>query len=251
MHRINQEGTANIVNTCLHFGISKLVHISSIAALGRYKHISFYDENTKWDRSPFNSQYAISKYAAEQEVWRGVAEGLNAAVVNPSVIIGSGIWGAGTTTFFEQVWKGLKFYPAGATGFVDVRDVAKFTVQLMESDVSEERFVLNGENWSYHQLFSTIAKAIGKKAPTIQTSAFMNALAWRGDWLLSALSGKTRLITKEIATHINIKYTYGNKKSKSFLDFEYTPIQQTLLETSEQYANTKPNGIEAAVLPLF
>lgn len=251
MHRVNQEGTANVVNTALHLGIKKLVHISSIAALGRFKHISFYDEKVKWDRSPLNSQYAISKYGAEQEVWRGVAEGLNAAVVSPSVIIGSGIWGAGTTTFFDQIWNGLKFYPAGATGFVDVRDVAKFTIQLMESDISNERFVLNGDNWSYRQLFIEIAKATGKKVPTIQTNSLMNGLAWRGDWLRSLLSGKKRLITKEIATHVNRKYTYGNQKSSAFFDFEYTPIRQTLLETSEQYIQSKEQGKAAAVLPLL
>ncbi len=251
MHRVNAEGTANIVNVALDFGIKKLVHISSIAALGRYKLVNFYDENTKWERSQFNSQYAISKYSAEQEVWRGIAEGLNAAIVNPSVIVGSGIWGSGTTTFFEQVWKGLRFYPSGTTGFVDVRDVAKFTIQLMESDVSAERFLLNSENWPYFQLFTEIAKAINKSAPSFKTNSFLNGAAWRGDWLLSKLIGKKRLITKEVALHVGRKYTYGNEKSKSLFDFKYTPIQQTLEETCRQFVQSKKEKLGAQVLPLI
>jgi nucleoside-diphosphate-sugar epimerase len=251
MHRINEEGTANVVNIALDLGVKKLIHLSSIAALGRYKHISHYDENTKWDRSHLNSQYAISKHMAEQEVWRGIAEGLNAVIVNPSVIIGSGIWGSGTTTFFEQVWKGLRFYPGGATGFVDVRDVANFSVQLMESDISKERFVLNSENWAYRELFTEIAKAFDKNPPSIKTNGLMNAAAWRGDWLLSKITGKNRLITKEIITHISQKYTYGSSKSKSVLDFNYIPTLQTLAETCLQYLNAKKENNPSSFLPLL
>ncbi len=249
MHRINQEGTANLVNIALNLGIKRLIHVSSIAALGRYKHIVHYDEKTKWDRSRLNSQYAISKYMAEQEVWRGIAEGLNAAIVNPSVIIGSGIWGVGTTSFFEQVWKGLQFYPAGGSGFVDVRDVAKFTVQLMKSNITNERFVLNAENWTYQQLFAEIATIFNKKPPSIKTNNLMNGIAWRGDWLLSKIMGKPRLITKEITTHISRTYTYGNEKSISAFNFNYTPTTQTLRETCQQFAaSKKENGKSACLL---
>ncbi len=251
MLRVNQEGTENIVNIALAFGIKKLLHVSSIAALGRYKNINNYNEAVKWERSPFNSQYAISKHGAEQEVWRGIAEGLNAAIINPSVIIGSGIWGKGTTTFFNQVWNGLRFYPSGTTGFVDVRDVAKFAIQLMNSKIHSQRFLLNSENWSYHQLFTTIAKSLGKTPPSIKTSQLMNNLAWRGDWFLSKLLGKQRLITREVARHVGRTYLYGNEKSKSFFDFQYTSVHQTLLETCEQYLSSKKENTLAARLPLI
>lgn len=251
MYRVNQEGTANVVNMALDTGIEKLVHLSSIAALGRYPNVRHYDEKVKWDRSPLNSHYAISKHIAEQEVWRGIAEGLNAAIVNPSVILGSTIWGKGTSTFFDQVWKGLKFYPKGTTGFVDVRDVARFTVLLMDSTVSAQRYVLNAENWSYIQLFTEIAKKLNRKAPRFATSSWMNSLAWRGDWFLSKITGKKRLITKEVALHVNQQYSYGSEKSRRAFDFNYLPIQQTLKETCEQFITAKANQSPAAVLPLI
>lgn len=251
MDRINQEGTANVVNTALHSGIEKLIHISSIAALGRYKKILHYDENTKWERSPLNSQYAISKHMAEQEVWRGIAEGLKAAIINPSVIIGSGIWGSGTTTFFKQVWKGLRFHPAGSTGFVDVRDVARFAVELLKSDIIAERFVLNSENWTYKQLFEAIALEMGKNPPAFETGNLLNNIAWRGDWLLSKIMGKPRLITKEIATHISRQYSYGSEKVTSFFDYKFTPVQQTIRETCHQFIETQKSQSPAATLPLI
>lgn len=250
MYRVNQEGTANIVNTALHFEVKKFAHLSSIAALGRFKHIDHYDEKTKWETSEYNSQYAISKHMAEQEVWRGIAEGLNAVIVNPAVVLGSGIWGTSTATLFETVWKGLRFFPGGTTGFVDVRDVAKFTIQLMNSDISSERFVLNSENWSYEKLFGTMATAMGKMPPSIKPNEFMTALGWRGDWFLSMLTGKKRSLTKEMAKHVSRQYTYGNEKSLAALDFEYTPIEQTIFETCQQFMQSKKDGNLAAILPL-
>lgn len=250
MYRVNQEGTANVVNIALETSVKKLIHLSSIAALGRFKEISHYDEKTKWETSVYNSQYAISKYMAEQEVWRGIAEGLNAAIVNPSIILGSGIWGASTTILFDRVWNGLRFYPQGTTGFVDVRDVARFCVQLMESDISAERFVLNAANLPYKELFSDIAKKLGKTPPSISTKNWMTALAWRADWLRAAILRSPRLLTREMALHVSRQYTYGNEKSKTALDFSYTPIQQTIQETSEQFIIAKQNDQPFSILPL-
>jgi nucleoside-diphosphate-sugar epimerase len=250
MYRVNQEGTANVVNIALETNVKKLIYISSIAALGRFKEISHYDEKTKWETSIYNSQYAISKYMAEQEVWRGIAEGLNAVMVNPSIILGSGIWGASTTTLFERVWNGLRFYPPGTTGFVDVRDVARYSIQLMESDINAERFVLNAENLSYKELFTQIAQAIGKPPPTVATKNWMTALAWRADWLRATILRSPRLLTREMALHVSREYSYGNKKSKSLFDFQYTSIRQTIQETSEQLLRSKEQGQPFAVLPL-
>ncbi len=250
MYRVNQEGTANVVNIALATGVKKLLHLSSIAALGRFKEIDHYDEKVKWESSVFNSQYAISKYMAEQEVWRGVAEGLNAAIVNPSIILGSGIWGASTSTLFQRVWNGLSFYPSGTTGFVDVRDVARFSIQLMESDVSAERYVLNASNLSYKALFTQIAQVLNKKPPTIATKNWMTALAWRLDWFRAMLSRSTRLLTREMALHVSRKYTYGNEKSKAQFDFQYTPIEQTIQETGEQFLQSQKHNLPFSVLPI-
>ena len=127
----------------LEFGVKKLIYVSSIAALGRTKERPRLDESSKWVQSKGNSQYAVSKYLGEQEVWRGQTEGLSTAIVNPSVILGSGYWNLGSARFFKQVDEGLKFSPVGSSGFVDVRDVARFMVLLLESDISGQRYILN------------------------------------------------------------------------------------------------------------
>ncbi|MCG8330406.1 MAG: NAD-dependent epimerase/dehydratase family protein [Chitinophagales bacterium] len=249
MMQVNVEGTANIVNLSLDMGIDKLVFVSSIAAIGRTKEHTTLDENSKWERSSFNTNYAISKFKAEQEVWRGIAEGLNAAIVNPGIILGSSKWNAGTARFFELMWKGYSFYPAGTTSLVDVRDVAAFMTLLMESDISAERFILHSEHFSYHKLLSTISKYLNKKPPTIKVSPILKAIAWRLAWLQSKLSGKPPLLTKETANNSSRVFYYNNQKSVEALNFEYIPIENTIKETASQFLEAAANGFPAMMLP--
>ena len=242
MMDINVTGTANMVNIALTKDIRKFVHVSSIAAIGRAEGKADVSENTKWQTSKFNSNYAISKYQAEQEVWRGEAEGLNIAIVNPSVIIGSGFWKKGTARFWPQVYNGLKFYPKGASGFVDVRDVAKYMIQLMASDISSERFLLNGDNLTFQKLFSLLAQQLGKSKPKIKVSTFIGELAWRLEKFRAMITGKSPLITKETARNSAQTYIYDNRKSLAAIDFKYTPIVHTIEETSEQFLKAVEEG---------
>ncbi|MEO6759681.1 MAG: SDR family NAD(P)-dependent oxidoreductase, partial [Saprospiraceae bacterium] len=167
MMQINVEGTANVVNLALAHQVKKLVHVSSIASLGRTKERPQLDESAKWVTSKANSQYAISKYLSEQEVWRGQAEGLPTAIVNPAIILGSGFWDQGSARFFSQVDGGLKFAPIGRSGFVDVRDVAAFMIRLMEREVSGERYILNAENMEFARFFGLVASSLQAKPPFI------------------------------------------------------------------------------------
>lgn len=251
MMRTNVEGTANVVNIALDFGIEKLVHISSIAALGRTKDQKNVDENTLWQRNNANSNYSISKYLSEQEVWRGIAEGLPAAILNPSVIIGSGFWNIATGQMFQKVWEGLRFYPTGSTGFVDVRDVAVLAIKLMESDQLRERFLINNKNISYHEFFSEVAKKLNKKPPHLKVTPLMRGLAWRLDWLRSQLTGGPHLITKETANLVSRSYFYDNRKSVEAFDHQYIPFEKTLDDIARQFIESKKQGKDHAFLPLI
>jgi dihydroflavonol-4-reductase len=250
MYDINVNGTANLVNAALECGIKKFIHVSSIAAIGRVKNEIHVSENNKWQRSPLNSHYAISKYLGEQEVWRGIAEGLNAAIVNPTVILGSQYWESGTGKLFEQVWSGLRFYTEGVTGYVDVRDVVRFMVLLMESEIeklpdglSGKRFLLNGENLPYKTLFEQIADVLGKKKATIRVTPFLREVAWRVEWLKSKITGVSPLITQETAQASGTTFYFNNEKSlNSFPTFHYTPIKQTIIETGNQFLYCQKSG---------
>lgn len=248
MTQINVEGTANIVNLSLEFGVKKLIHVSSIAALGRTKERPRLDESSKWLQSKGNSQYATSKYLGEQEVWRGQIEGLSTAIVNPSVILGSGFWDSGSARFFKQIDEGLKFAPVGSSGFVDVRDVARFMVLLLESDISGQRYILNAENILFRDFFGQIAKVLKKKPPFITVTPLLAEVAWRVEWLKEKILRAEPMVTKESARSSVSRYEYANDKSRTVFGFEYLPLEQTIRETGEQFLEAKKTGAKVSAL---
>ena len=186
------------------------------------------DENLVWKTSKNNSIYAISKYGAEREVWRGTAEGLDAVIVNPSIILGVAGKRGGSSRILNTVWEGLRFYPPGKNGFVDVRDVVKAMVLLMKSDIRNERFILNVDNIEYKKLFELIAAAFGKPAPSIKVNQTLSRLAWRVEKLRSMVTGIKPLITRETAHTAVQHYEYSNEKIKKELGFEFRPIEETI-----------------------
>jgi nucleoside-diphosphate-sugar epimerase len=227
--RDNTEGTANLVNAALEKKVRKLCHVSSIAALGRPENMSdLIDEDLVWKTSKNNSIYAISKYGAEREVWRGTAEGLDAVIVNPSIILGLAGKKGGSSRIFSTVWEGLKFYPPGKNGFVDVRDVVRAMILLMKSDIRNERFILNVDNIEYKKLFEIMAAAFGKPGPSIKVNPALSRLAWRVEKLRSMVTGVKPLITRETAHTAVQHYEYSNEKIKKELGFEFTPIEETV-----------------------
>ena len=233
MLKVNIEGTANLVNLCIDRNITKFCYVSSVAVLGRALNDGVSDETTWWQPSKKNSVYGQSKYGAEREVWRGIEEGLNAYIVNPSVILGPGFWGGGNSGLFSLVWKGLKYYTRGINGFVDVRDISKAMIRLMESDISRERFIFSAENCSYQQLFEYMAKYLGKPAPSINVPNSMTGIAWRVEALRSFLMRTLPEVTKEMATTTTMVYTYSNEKIRKAIGFEFTPLEQSIREISE------------------
>ncbi len=246
---VNVGGTANVVNLALETGVRKLIHVSSIAAFGRAKERTHLDERSKWVQSKGNTRYAVSKYLSEQEVWRAWAEGLPVAIVNPAVILGSGFWNAGSQRFFSQIDQGLKFWPVGRSGFVDVRDVAQFMLLLLESDITGRRFILNAQNVSYRELFGMIARALAVKPPAIKVTPLLAEVAWRVEWLKEKLLGMEPVVTKESARSSVSGFYYDNAQSLSVSGFQYRPLEQTIRETAQQYLEAKKEGLSAKVLP--
>lgn len=227
--KINIEGTANIVNLCLENNI-RLLHVSSIAALGFPKKDELISEKHFWDYDPKAHNYAISKYQGEMEVWRGIAEGLDAVIVNPAVIIGKNAGYTGSGAIFKLVKEGLKFYTDGATGIVDVEDTAKCMILLMDSDVTAERFTLSADNLHYRDFFAEIAKGFGIKAPSKETKRWMLGIAWRAAKLASIFTGKPAALTKDAArSSFNLSY-YTNQKITATFNFKFKPLDQSIAE---------------------
>jgi len=225
LHKTNIEGTANIVNFCVFNNITKLCYTSSIAAIGKPKPGEITTENTAWNPEADNSVYAITKYGAELEVWRGTQEGLNAVIINPGVIIGPGIWNYGSGSIIKTVHNGLKYYTKGSVGYVAVNDVVNTMVLLMQSEVKNERFIIVSNNWSYKKFLTICAKALGVKSPKKEAKMWLLQVGWRLDWLTHKLTGKRRKLTKQLADSLVSQSQFNGDKIKAFVDFEYSNLE--------------------------
>ena len=232
LYKVNVEGTVNVVNAALAAGVKKLVHVSSVAALGRKREGAMINETMQWSPATSNSKYGHSKYLGEMEVWRGVAEGLDAVVVNPVIVLGAADWNESSTKIFKSVYDQFPWYTEGVTGFVDVRDVVTIMEQLMNSSINGERFILSGENATYHSLFDMIADAFGKRRPHKKVTPFLASLVWRVQAIKSKLTGGDPLLTKETADTAQTKSYFDNTKLlKALPQFTYRPLQQTITDT--------------------
>lgn len=235
MRQVNVEGTANVVNLCLDYGVEKLLHVSSVAALGRSKPGQTISETSKWERSPYNTRYGISKFLGEQEVWRGIEEGLSAVIVNPSIILGPGRWDQGPARFFPMLHGGFPFYPLGATALVDARDVASMILALLESDIKGERFIATAGHLTYKSLFELITTHLNLPAPRYALHPFLQYLGLWASQLKSLWSKERGLVTRETIRQSALEFYYDHSKSQKRLGFEYTPIEQTIAYTAERY----------------
>jgi len=229
LHKINIEGTANVVNACLNTGVKKLVHVSSVAALGRIRQNTVVNETMNWTQETSNSEYGKTKYLGEMEVWRGVGEGLDAVIVNPVIILGDSDWDKGSTGIFKNVYKEFPWFTDGVTGFTDVADVVNAMVMLMDSDITGQRFIISTANLGYHELFTEIAHAFYKKPAHKKVTPLMAEIVWRIEAIKGKLSGKSPLLTKETAHTAQAKVYFDNSKLLQFLpQFSYTPIKDSV-----------------------
>lgn len=241
LRKVNIEGTANIVNYCIDNKIKKLCHVSSIAALGittsdekdpnsKNELATQITEEAEWNPEIAHSDYAISKYGAEMEIWRGQQEGLEVVIVNPGVIFGAGFWNQGSGLFFSSIKKGFPFYTNGSTGFVGATDVVKIMIQLMKSNVAGERFTLVAENLTFKNVIFLIAEKLEAKKPGVEAKPWMTAVGWRLDWLLSIIFRTKRKLSKYSANSLHSTDYISNEKIKNALNFEFQSIDSVINE---------------------
>jgi len=238
LRKTNIEGTANMVNFAIAKEVEKFCYISSIAALGDIApHETHITEETDWNPEKPHSDYAISKYGAEMEVWRGHQEGLNVIIVNPGVILGPpkmmDIFDEGSSEIYRKVSKGLPFYTLGSTGFISVDDVIKTSVELMKSEIKNERFTLISDNIIFKDLLSTIADALKVKRPHIHAKPFLMNVLWIADGIFSTLFFRKRSITKATAKASYSTNLYSNEKIKTALGTFFTDIHQYIKESAK------------------
>ncbi len=230
LRRTNIEGTANVVNLCLANNIEKLCYVSSIATLGKNDDNIPITENSYWDPEDDNSVYAITKYGAEIEVWRATQEGLNAVIVNPGIILGGGFWKMGSGSLFRKVYKGMKYYTNGILGYVDVNDVVKGMIHLMQSDIKNERYIMVAENWTFKDFVCQVAENLNVTPPKKEAKPWLLQIVWRLDWLNCFFKRKYRKLTKQMAKSVLTNTIYNSDKIKNDLQFKFKPVEKSVIE---------------------
>lgn len=236
MHRINVEGTANVVNACLRHEIRKLMHVSSVSALGRKRDGQTITEDAKWDEASNGSAYGRTKYLAELEVQRGIGEGLNAVMVNPSIILGVGDWHKGSSAMFRNAYNEFPWFTDGGTGLVDARDVAEVMIRLMDSKISDARFIVSAENWPYRRVFTEMANGFGKKPPHMHARPWMGSLVWRWEAVKSRFTGEEPLLTRETADTARVQVSYDHGRLLAAIPaFRFRPLSETIADHCREY----------------
>lgn len=229
LRKTNIEGTANIVNLCLAKSVERLCFISSISALGnKLPHEKFISEESEWNPQKFHSDYAISKYGAEMEVFRAQNEGLSTVILNPGVILAPSFWQSGSGEIVSRIKKGLKFYTTGTTGFVSISDLISIAIQITKSQIEAEKFIIVSENISYKDLIFSISKKLNLKPPSIKASKILTTIAYKLDWISSNIFGQKRKISKQMSKSLHTNDLYDNSKIKKNLSFEFESINCTI-----------------------
>jgi dihydroflavonol-4-reductase len=238
--KINREGTANLVNASLLAGVKKFCFVSSVAALGAGQQ-AIINENIPWEENKFTTAYGKSKHQAEQEVWRGMAEGLEAVIVNPSLVLGAGDWHRSSTRLFRYAWREPLFYPPGDVNCIDVRDVAEVIFQLMQSEISGERFILSAHHLTFGELLAKMAFHFGKKEPKTALSPFwLKMLAYAESWR-SRFTGSQPLISAETARASRRSLHYNTEKIQKTLGFSFRDLEETLAWACQELTEKEEN----------
>ncbi|MEA3462962.1 MAG: NAD-dependent epimerase/dehydratase family protein [Bacteroidota bacterium] len=239
MIRFNSRSTASLVNACLNTGVKKLLHVSSTSAIGRSPDGSPATESMIWTHTKTSTGYAVSKFRSEMEVWRGMEEGLNAVIVNPSIILGPGFWERGSSSMFSRVAGGLKYAAPGITGYVGIQDVVEAMIRLMNSDISGERYILSEGDYSYLQVFGMIAESLGVPRNLKKVTPSLLQKLMRLDSFAALFRG-IRLITSEHVRAAFGEVHFSSEKVKKAIDMEFTPLEQVIGQVAEHYRQDHP-----------
>ena len=228
MHKVNVEGTANLVNASLRVGVDYFLYVSSVAAIGRKKEVSRVDESHQASVEEFTTAYARSKHLAELEVWRGISEGLPAAIINPSLVLGPGEWNQSSTKIFTYIRDEPRFYVDGTVNYVDVRDVATVAARLLEVRPTGERFIVSAGSTTYKALFDLIAQSFDKQPPTTRAKPGLIRVASVLDGLKARLTGQPRMITDELRHMAQNTHTYDSMKIRQAIGITFNPLVNTV-----------------------
>ena len=244
MLEVNINGTKNIVNACIENDVKHFIHVSSISALGDSKG-EIIDEETPRNFNDYHSNYSKGKYLSEQEVWRGIQEGLNSTIVNPGVVFGPNNCTRSSGTMIARIQKGRPALPAGGSGIVSVLDVVEVMIRAAKQKPTNERYILCAENVRMSELFTKIADALKVKIGKTIAKRWQIVLVFYMEALVELFTGKRATITREIIRNYDeVKRFDGSKATRTF-GFEYRDTFSSIKDTIKYY-KVLPKGASQA-----
>ena len=252
--KVNGQGTANLVNMMLQVGCRRLIHVSSVAALNRVDGGRPTLVSDRWPAERPDNAYGRSKFAAEREVWRGQAEGLSVAAVYPTTILGAGRWaGSNTPSLWNYINEGARFFPYGSAGFVDVRDVSRAVLTVLDRDIDRDRFLLNAGDMDWKNFFGLVAKSLDKSPPAVGLRRWQSALIWPVAGLWARISGEKATITRASHRTSQARYRYDGLAYVQETGNAYVPLETTILETGKAFRISRAmnDQLPATFLPLL
>lgn len=224
----NVLGSSNIVRACLESNVEKLCHVSSVAALGASDGELSVNETKEWKAGNRYPAYWTSKHLSEDEVWKGISKGLKAVIVGPSIILGPGDWTRSSSAIFRSIGNGLIFYTDGIKAYVDVNDVVRVMMVLMESPVSGERFIVSGENLTNREFFTMVARSLGSVRPFIRVPRTLSSLVNPVVDLIQLATRNRSPLTRDILKAAWTKVGYDNSKVIRSTGISFTPISKSV-----------------------
>jgi dihydroflavonol-4-reductase len=235
LFKINEEGTSNLIAACVHKQVKAFCHVSSISAINNQDHKKPLHENVFWKKSGHESDYALSKYNAEREVWRAIEEGLPAVIVNPGVVLAPGFWNQSSSRLFDACSGGNLFYPEGSTGYIAARDTAALMIELTEKQHFANRYILIEDNYSFEEILNLVAEGMGKHGVKFKAGRWLLQTGRLLDYFASKVLRKERRLTKAVVNAALSKQIYLNSKIKQSIDFQFTPVKDEIKEICRYY----------------
>ena len=231
LFQTNIQGTSNMVDAAIKCSVKRFCFISSISALGNTNGPNFINEETPRMNEEIYSVYSDSKFRSELEVWRANSEGLETVILNPGVVLGPGISSKGSLLLFQTVQKGMPFYTNATTGYIDVRDICRAGIELMEKGLFGKRFILVSENIGDKELLSMIALEFKVKPPRYHVGKKLLQLSACLSEFISKLMGLEPKLTKDLVKAVQCPHKYSSQQIKTALNFQFTPLRKTIQDT--------------------
>lgn len=239
LYQINEIGTTNIVNACLNKNIKSLCYVSSISTINNLDYKLPLNEDVFWKKSGKESDYSISKYNAEREVWRGIEEGLSAVIVNPGIVLSPGFWDQSSSVLFNTCFKGNKFYTNGSSAYIGAFDLSAIMLELVSAKKFGSRFIIIENNYSYHFILSEIQKQLNKTPPSIKISKWLMKLGRLASQIAAIFSKKNPIISSSMINSAFNVQIFSNQKILAFTKTQIMPINQVIKEICKIYLSEK------------